>query len=106
MAGKTLKKHSGRTKPSRKSSALISANGRELKSQPTIGDYLIQRLQDYGLTDMFGIPGDFVLQLYGMLEESPIRMFGCTREDNAGYAADAYPRIHGLGAVCVTFCVG
>ena len=31
-------------------------------ASPTIGEYLIQRLQDYGLTDIFGIPGDFVLQ--------------------------------------------
>ena len=71
-----------------------------------IGDYLIKRLQDYGLKDMFGIPGDFVLQFYGMLEESPIRVIGMTREDNAGYAADSYARINGLGAVCVTYCVG
>jgi len=73
---------------------------------PTIGGYLIQRLQDYGLTDIFGIPGDFVLQFYGMLEESDLRVIGCTREDNAGYAADGYARVHGLGAVCVTYCVG
>lgn len=72
----------------------------------TIGQYLIQRLQDYGLRDAFGIPGDFVLQFYSMLEASPIRVIGCTREDNAGYAADAYARVHGLGAVCVTYCVG
>jgi indolepyruvate decarboxylase len=72
----------------------------------TIGSYLIQRLQDYGLTDIFGIPGDFVLQFYGMLEESPIRVIGCTREDCAGYAADGYARIQGMGAVCVTYCVG
>ena len=55
---------------------------------------------------MFGIPGDFVLQFYGMLEDSPIRVVGMTREDNAGYAADSYARINGLGAVCVTYCVG
>jgi thiamine pyrophosphate-dependent acetolactate synthase large subunit-like protein len=41
-----------------------------------------------------------------MLEESPIRVIGTTREDCAGYAADGYARIHGLGAVCVTYCVG
>lgn len=76
------------------------------KNDLTIGSYLIERLQDYGLTDIFGIPGDFVLQFYGLLEESPIRVIGCTREDNAGYAADAYARVHGLGAVCVTYCVG
>lgn len=72
----------------------------------TIGGYLIRRLQDYGVRDVFGIPGDFVLQFYGMLEESPIRVIGTTREDNAGYAADGYARVHGLGAVCVTYCVG
>jgi indolepyruvate decarboxylase len=77
------------------------------KSTPqTIGGYLIQRLQDFGVDDIFGIPGDFVLQFYGMLEESPIRVVGTTREDCAGYAADAYARVHGLGCVCVTYCVG
>jgi indolepyruvate decarboxylase len=72
----------------------------------TIGGYLISRLQDYGVRDVFGIPGDFVLQFYGMLQESPIRVVGTTREDNAGYAADGYARVNGLGAVCVTYCVG
>lgn len=82
-----------------------SGNGKSSSSE-TIGGYLIQRLQDYGLKDLFGIPGDFVLQFYGMLEDSPIRVVGTTREDCAGYAADGYARIHGLGAVCVTYCVG
>ena len=72
----------------------------------SIGSYLIQRLQDYGLKHVFGIPGDFVLQFYGMLEESPIKVVGATREDCAGIAADAYARVNGLGAVCVTYCVG
>jgi indolepyruvate decarboxylase len=75
-------------------------------SDLTIGRYLIQRLQDHGIGHVFGIPGDFVLQFYGMLQDSPIGVIGCTREDNAGYAADAYARVHGLGAVCVTYCVG
>ena len=30
----------------------------------------------------------------------------CTREDCAGFAADAYARVNGMGAVCVTYCVG
>lgn len=72
----------------------------------TIGGYLIQRLQDYGLEHVFGIPGDFVLQFYGMLEASPIKVVGATREDCAGIAADAYARVKGLGACCVTYCVG
>ncbi|MGE0760588.1 MAG: alpha-keto acid decarboxylase family protein, partial [Pirellulaceae bacterium] len=72
----------------------------------SIGKYLIQRLQDYGIDTVFGIPGDYVLSFYSMLERSPLRVVGCTREDCAGFAADAYARIHGMGAVCVTYCVG
>lgn len=72
----------------------------------SIGDYLIQRLQDYGVRDVFGIPGDYILSFYSMLEQSPLRTIGCTREDCAGFAADAYARVNGIGAVCVTYGVG
>ena len=79
---------------------------RKTNGRPSIGSYLIQRLQDYGVHDVFGIPGDFVLQFYGMLEDSPINVVGTTSEACAGYAADGYARINGIGAVCVTYCVG
>jgi indolepyruvate decarboxylase len=72
----------------------------------SIGQHLISRLQQYGVTDVFGIPGDYVLSFYTMLEESPLQAVGCTREDCAGFAADAYARIRGMGALCVTYCVG
>jgi indolepyruvate decarboxylase len=72
----------------------------------SIGQYLIQRMRAYGIDDVFGIPGDYILTFYGMLEKSPINIVGCTREDCAGFAADAYARVHGMGAVCVTYCVG
>lgn len=72
----------------------------------SIGQYLIQRLQDYGIRDLFGIPGDYVLAFYSQLEQSPINVVGCTREDCAGFAADAYARVNGMGALCVTYCVG
>ncbi len=114
MARKVAKKTS--TKRSKTPAKRPAPKKPNLKSQisdvksngqlQTIGRYLIERLQHYGVTDMFGIPGDFVLHFYGMLEESPINVVGCTREDNAGYAADAYARVNGLGAVCVTYCVG
>ena len=65
--------------------------------RPSIGEYLIQRLQDYGIADCFGIPGDYILSFYTMLEESPINAIGCTREDCAGFAADAYARVSGMG---------
>ncbi|MDD2709209.1 MAG: thiamine pyrophosphate-binding protein [Verrucomicrobiae bacterium] len=75
-------------------------------SRHSIGSYLIRRLQDYGVRHIFGIPGDYVLTFYQMLEKSPIKVIGVTREDSSGFAADAYSRINGMGAICVTYCVG
>jgi len=73
---------------------------------PTVGQYLIDRLHELGLGHIFGIPGDYVLTLYKMIDASPIKLVGVTREDNAGFAADAYARVSGLGCVCVTYCAG
>jgi indolepyruvate decarboxylase len=72
----------------------------------TIGEYLIKRLLECGVRDIFGVPGDYVLAFYAQLEKSAINVVGCTREDCAGFAADAYARVNGIGAVCVTYCVG
>ncbi|MFM7107602.1 MAG: alpha-keto acid decarboxylase family protein [Planctomycetaceae bacterium] len=72
----------------------------------SIGQYLIRRLSDYGIRHVFGLPGDYVLAFYSMLEHSPLDLVNCTREDCAGFAADAYARVNGMGAVCVTYGVG
>jgi TPP-dependent 2-oxoacid decarboxylase len=72
----------------------------------TIGSLLLDRLHQLGLKHIFGIPGDYVLTLFQLIEESPIQHIGTTREDCAGFAADAYARIHGIGGACVTYCVG
>jgi indolepyruvate decarboxylase len=72
----------------------------------SIGQYLIGRLSEYGIRHVFGLPGDYVLAFYSMLEQSPIDLVNCTREDCAGFAADAYARVAGMGAVCVTYGVG
>ena len=84
----------------------VPASSAPLTAAMSVGQYLIQRLRDYGINDLFGIPGDYVLSFYSLLEQSDINVVGCTREDNAGFAADAYARINGMGAVCVTYCVG
>ncbi|MFM7206343.1 MAG: alpha-keto acid decarboxylase family protein [Planctomycetaceae bacterium] len=75
-------------------------------TQLSIGEYLIRRLADYQIRHVFGVPGDYVLRFYSMLERSPLELVNCTREDCAGYAADAYARLTGMGAVCVTYGVG
>lgn len=89
------------------STALDTArDGTQDPGVPTVGQYLIDRLHALGLQHIFGIPGDYVLTLYKMIEASPIELVGVTREDNAGFAADAYARVSGLGCVCVTYCAG
>ena len=72
----------------------------------TIGSVLLERLYALGLRHIFGIPGDYVLSLYQLIQRSPIRHIGTTREDCAGFAADGYARLNGIGGACVTYCVG
>ncbi len=72
----------------------------------TISDYLITILYDAGVRHVFGIPGDFVLGFFKKLEESRLQLINVCDEQGAGYAADAYARVRGLGVVCVTYCVG
>jgi len=72
----------------------------------TVGGYLVTRLEQCGLEHVFGIPGDYVLGFYDLLVASRMRVVGTCTEIGAGFAADAYARVAGLGAACVTYCVG
>ena len=72
----------------------------------TIGKYLVYRLEEAGLGHIFGIPGDYVLGFYDLLIDSQIEVVGTCTEIGAGFAADGYARVNGLGALCVTYCVG
>ena len=78
-----------------------------MASQIKIGEYLIRQLSKYGIRHVFGIPGDYILGFYGMLERcEQLRLINTSDEQGAGFAADAYARVSGLGAVCVTYGVG
>jgi indolepyruvate decarboxylase len=77
-----------------------------MKAPPSIGEYLIQRLYAHGVRHVFGIPGDYVLGFYDQLSKSKLRTINTCDEQGAGFAADAYARVRGLGAVCITYCVG
>src|SRR5512147_3082412 len=77
-----------------------------MKTSPSIGEYLISRLHAHGVRHVFGIPGDYVLGFYDRLSKSKLRVVNTCDEQGAGFAADAYARVKGLGAVCITYCVG
>src|SRR5213082_3038352 len=72
----------------------------------SIGGYLIQRLYAQGVRHVFGIPGDYVLGFYDSLAKSKLQVVNTCDEQGAGFAADAYARVRGLGVVCITYCVG
>lgn len=73
----------------------------------TIGTFLLRRLHEAGIEHIFGVPGDYNLELMQQLEdqEDPAWIGNCN-ELNASYAADGYARIKGLAAVIVTNGVG
>jgi indolepyruvate decarboxylase len=73
----------------------------------TVGEYILARLHDVGVTDIFGVPGDYAFPLHDAIVAHPdINWVGCCNELNAGYAADGYARIRGVGAVTTTYGVG
>jgi len=71
-----------------------------------IGPYLIERLRAAGLRHVFGIPGDYVLGFFDLLARSELKTVISCDEQGAGFAADAYARVSGLGCVCITYGVG
>jgi TPP-dependent 2-oxoacid decarboxylase len=78
-----------------------------MKKTISIGEYLIRQLHARGVRHVFGIPGDYVLGFYDQLSRSKLlQIVNTCDEQGAGFAADAYARVRGLGAVCVTYCVG
>lgn len=69
--------------------------------------YLTTRLQQLGVNHLFSVPGDYTSDLLEIVDtQTTLKRIGNCNELNAGYAADGYARIHGLGAVAVTTGVG
>ncbi|KAI3428523.1 hypothetical protein D9Q98_007346 [Chlorella vulgaris] len=73
----------------------------------SLGQHLAQRLQEVGCDRFFGVPGDYNLSLLDELEKDNIlKGTWCCNELNAGYAADGFARVRGVGCAVVTFTVG
>ncbi|ORY06867.1 pyruvate decarboxylase PdcB [Basidiobolus meristosporus CBS 931.73] len=73
----------------------------------TVSQYLLTRLKEIGIDDIFSVPGDFNLVFLDRVQDSGlINLIGDCNELNAAYAADGYARVKGVGAVITTFGVG
>jgi indolepyruvate decarboxylase len=75
---------------------------------PTLATSLLQGLKDHGAREIFGIPGDFVLPFFQVIEESGILPhYTLSHEPGVGFAADAAARFHcGLSVAVVTYGAG
>ena len=72
-----------------------------------VSDFLVERIENTGIKHIFGVPGDYVLGLYSKFCNSEsLEVIGATDENHAGFAADAYARVAGVGCVMVTYNVG
>ena len=73
----------------------------------TVGQYLVERLTELGLEHLFSIAGDYSIEwINSYVEPSTIKVIEEVNELNAGYAADGYARLKGIGALCVTYSAG
>src|SRR6266536_2992507 len=61
-------------------------------------DYIVQRLADEGITDCFGVPGDYAFPVCDAVDRNPnIKWIGCSNELNAAYAVDGLRRRRVVG---------
>jgi indolepyruvate decarboxylase len=69
---------------------------------------LLHALKDHGARQIFGIPGDFALPYFRIIEESQILpLHTLSHEPGVGFAADAAARAHmGIGVAAVTYGAG
>src|ERR1017187_5943781 len=78
-----------------------------MSTEYTVGNYLVDRLQELGLEHLFSIAGDYSIDWVNTyVEPSSIQVIEEVNELNAGYAADGYARLKGIGALCVTYSAG
>src|SRR5437763_12106856 len=98
-------RHPASTRPAHHNGRSHAAS-RALPATMPLGQFLFEYLHRRGVRHSFGVPGDFALPTFAWLDKSPIQSITMTHEPGAGFAADAYSRINGIGLVCVTYCVG
>ncbi|MDG4874097.1 thiamine pyrophosphate-binding protein [Mesorhizobium sp. WSM4935] len=73
----------------------------------TVIQHVLERLKAIGISDVFGVPGDYAFPVNDAICNDPaMRWIGCANELNAAYAADGYARIKGMAALCTTYGVG
>ncbi|MEE6449811.1 thiamine pyrophosphate-binding protein [Gottfriedia acidiceleris] len=85
----------------------VSPNTHAGMAQKTVGQFLFDCLKQEGITEIFGVAGDYNFSLLDTLERyNGIQFIKGRNELNAGYASDGYARMKGMSALITTFGVG
>ena len=77
-----------------------------MEHQVSLAEYLFLRLGQLGAGSIHGVPGDYNLTTCDYVTRTGLRWVGNANELNAGYAADGYARVKGIGALITSFGVG
>jgi pyruvate dehydrogenase (quinone) len=69
----------------------------------TVGDFLVQRLQQWGVRHVFGYAGDGINGVFGALNRAhdKIRFVQARHEEMAAFMASAYAKFSGRLGVCI-----
>lgn len=69
----------------------------------TVGDFIVERLYDWGVRRMFGYPGDGINGLFGALNRAggKIEFIQARHEEMAAFMASAYAKFSGELGVCI-----
>ncbi|GAC1043108.1 thiamine pyrophosphate-requiring protein [Rhizobium sp. No.120] len=69
----------------------------------TVGDFIVQRLHDWGVRRIFGYPGDGINGLFGALNRAngKIEFIQARHEEMAAFMASAYAKFSGELGVCI-----
>jgi indolepyruvate decarboxylase len=87
--------------------AIVHRSSAATPAMTTVAGYLLTRLTEAGVISVFGVPGDHNLGILDAIADRPsLAWVGMATEQGAGYAADSYARLRGLGALVTTFGVG
>ncbi|MEM7100241.1 MAG: thiamine pyrophosphate-binding protein [Pseudomonadota bacterium] len=66
----------------------------------SVGEVVVKTLEDLGVTEVFGIPGNHTVELYRGLSQTRIRHTTTRHEQGATFMADGYARATGRPGVC------
>jgi pyruvate dehydrogenase (quinone) len=69
----------------------------------TVGDFIVDRLQQWGVQHIFGYPGDGINGVFGALNraDGKIRFVQARHEEMAAFMAAAYAKFSGQLGVCI-----